>query len=445
MRRLWIVFVLAIAAACHRDEPMAGGKPLSHWKKEATKVSFMTFWNSDKDERRHEAFRRLSEIGEPAVPALMDLFRKKRVPVSGDAFNALANLGPRAASAVPALIEMLKGDNIQVRGRAAWILGTIGGAAEPAVPSLTRLLQHPDQRLRQAAAQALGQIGGSGAVALERAQRSDDARLREASMRGVAAGPLDPAARREHIATGLADPSPEVRLRAVDLLMSAGREEAQGLAEYLVKALNDSDAQVKQAAHTVLTVYLQHGQALPLLLATVLKGGDAASRADAAWHLGSRMGDVVQLDNVRSDATVIDALLGALDDSERTIRIYAARALAHSDGSAREQGLRALRREMPNAEPIIAVRAARVLWAAERHAAEVRPVYEAGLRDANEWNRVETISAILDMGREGDAFAPEFERLRSDPSHAVRDRAQKALYAINRRRGGQVELERSSK
>lgn len=444
MRRLLLALALALAAACQRDEPMAGGKPLSHWRKEATKVSFMSFWNSDKDQRRHEAFQRLSEIGEPAVPALMDLFQKKSLPVSGDAFNALANLGPRAASAVPALIEMLKGDNNQLRGRAAWVLGTIGGAAEPAVPSLTRLLRHPDQKLRQAAVQALGQIGGSGADALTRAQSSDDPRLREASMRGMAASPLDPAARREHIATGLADASPQVRLRAIDLLMTAGREEAQGLAEYLVKALNDPDTQVNQAAHAVLTVYLQQGQASPPLLATVLKGGDVEARADAAWHLGNRMGDVVQLDNARRDATVLDALLGALDDSERKIRIYAARALASSEGSTREQGLRALRREMPSADPIIAVRAARVLWAAERNAAVVRPVYEAGLRDANEWNRVETISAILDMGREGDVFATELERLRSDPSGAVRDRVQKALYAINRRRG-QVELERSSK
>src|SRR5687768_11401503 len=111
MTRPSTVLVLALlAAACHRDEPMAGGKPLSFWKKEATQVSLFTFWNSDKDERRREAFRRLSEIGEPAVPALVDLFRQNRRPVTGDAFNALANLGPRAASAVPELLEVLNGD-----------------------------------------------------------------------------------------------------------------------------------------------------------------------------------------------------------------------------------------------------------------------------------------------------------------------------------------------
>lgn len=169
-RRLALLLIALIPAACQRDEPVAGGKPLSYWKKEATQVSWMSFWNSDKDERRRVAFRRLSEIGRPAVPALVDLMREHGAPVRGDAFNALANLGPRAASAVPELLEMLNGDQPELRRDAAWILGTIGPAAESAVPSLTSLLQDPDPRLRDVAARALGQIGGSGHVALERTQ-----------------------------------------------------------------------------------------------------------------------------------------------------------------------------------------------------------------------------------------------------------------------------------
>jgi HEAT repeat protein len=152
---------------------MAGGKPLSYWKKEATQVSWMTFWSSTGGDRRREGFRRLSEIGAPAVPALLDLLRHNNNRVRGDAFNALANLGPRAAGAVPELIEILNGEETDLRRDAAWILGTIGPGAESAVPSLTPLLQHPDPHLRQTAAQALGQIGGSGHIALERERASD--------------------------------------------------------------------------------------------------------------------------------------------------------------------------------------------------------------------------------------------------------------------------------
>src|SRR5687768_5787134 len=140
--RSTLLMLALLTAACHREEPMAGGKPLSFWKKEATKVSLFSFWNSDRDYRRREAFRRLSEIGEPAVPALVDLFRNKGIPISGDAFNALANLGTRAAGAVPELLEILNGGNPGLRRDAVWLLGTIGPAAEPAVPSLTPLLQH---------------------------------------------------------------------------------------------------------------------------------------------------------------------------------------------------------------------------------------------------------------------------------------------------------------
>lgn len=428
MRR--ILLALLLTACFHGDEPMAGGKPLSYWKKEATKVSLFSFWNSEKDERRHAAFRRLIEIGEPAIPALVDLMRMKNLTVSGEAFNTLANMGPKAASAVPAMVQLLHSENVSLRSRAAWILGTIGSAAESAVPSLAPLLKDPNVKVRQAAAQALGQIGGEGVATLEQARVSDNPTLREASMRGMAPSDMTADERRTYIAGALGDPQPEVRLRALDLLMTTKREEAEALAPYLVKALNDSDPEVKKAAHTVLNVYLQHQQSTPKLLATVLLGGDAESRADAAWHLGnSRFPNVDPM-----DATVVDALISALDSDDSKVRVYAARALANGDGATRERGLATLRSEMPNAEPIIAVRAAKVLWLADHDANEVMAVYERGLQDPDRWNRVETISAILDMGARAEAFRAHFERLQSDPDPEVRARAGKALYWLKARR-----------
>jgi HEAT repeat protein len=435
MRRITLALLLAMTAACfHGDEPMAGGKPLSHWKKEATKVSLFSFWNSSKDERRHEAFRRLSEIGEPAVPALVDLLKKNKVPVSGDAFNALGNLGTRAAGAVPDMIELLHNENATLRTRAAWILGTIGPDAESSVPSLAPLLKDPNVKVRQAAAQALGQIGGDGVATLERARVSDNATLREASMRGMARSEMTPDERRTYIAGALGDPEPQVRLRALDLLMTAKADEAEALAQYLVKALNDADGEVKKAAHTVLNVYLQHNGATPALLAVVLEGGDAESRADAAWHLGNPSRTPFGPGYSPNDAPVIDALVRALDADDAKVRIYAGRALAQGEGSARERGLQALRRELPNAEPILAVRAARILWMASRDVATVTPVYERGLQDPEKWNRVETMSAILELGQAADAFQPHFERLRNDPDPEVRERAEKALYWLKVRR-----------
>jgi HEAT repeat protein len=433
-RRLSLLIFALAAAACHRDEPMAGGKPLSYWKKEATKVSLFSFWNSDKNYRRREAFRRLSEIGEPAVPALLDLFRKPGISVSGDAFNALANLGPRAAGAVPELVKMVNGEkNVERRRRAAWILGTIGPGARAAVPTLTPLLQHPDPRMREVVARSLAQIGGSGHVALENARESSDVRKREAAVGGMAAARLDPASRRDLVASALADRNPEVRKRGVELLMLVKREEAEALAEYLVKALNDSAPQVNMAAHAALTMYLQQQVATTGLLAVVLKGGDAGSRADAAWHLGHRLRDAHYYGPPLNEPAVTEALVGALNDAQPKVRIYAGRALAYAEGDAKQRAIRTLRTEMPKAEPILGVRAARVLWEVAHNVAEVKPVYEAGLADADRWNRVETISAIADMEKDAETFVPDLERLLTDPTPEVRDRAEKILYAIRRR------------
>src|SRR5687767_729730 len=123
--RLIRVLIIAACFACRKDEPMAEGEPLSHWKKEAQQVSLFSFWNSQKDERRREGFRVLSAMGEPAVPVLVELLQKE-VPVSGDAFNALTNMRSRAAPAVPEMMRLLDSDRPELQLRAAWILGTIG-------------------------------------------------------------------------------------------------------------------------------------------------------------------------------------------------------------------------------------------------------------------------------------------------------------------------------
>jgi HEAT repeat protein len=433
-RPVTIILVSLIAAACQRHEPMADGKPLSHWKKEATQVDWLSFWSSGKGDRRRTAFQHLSEIGEPAIPALVDLAREHDGPVRSGALDVLAQMGPRAASAIPELIEMLNDGQTDLRLHVAWTLGRIGPAAEPAVPSLTPLLQHPDPKLRYAGAQALAQIGGSGHVALEETRTKGDVRQRAAAIQGMAARPLGVASRRDIVAAGLADSSAEVRLRAVELLMAVGGEEREALAPFLMKALHDRDPAVNRTAHTVLTVYMQNNGASPRLLAAVLEGGDAAARADAAWHLGHATRERHYRTSAPSDPVVVDALLAALNDSDPKIRIYAGRALAHEDGAPRAKAIQRLRRDMRNVEPILGVRAARVVWEVARDLAEVRPVYEAGLSDPGKWNRMETISAIAELGKDAGTFTSQLERLLNDPDPEVRDRAEKILHMIKARR-----------
>lgn len=420
--------------SCRRDEPMAGGEPLSYWKHEAKQVSFFSFWNSTKDERRHEAFRRLAEIGEPAVPVLLDLMKDEGIPVSGDAFNVLANLGPRAHSAIPDVIELLDDDAIELRRRAAWLLGTIGPAAERAVPRLTQLLGSPDAQLRRTAAQALGQIGGAGRDALLAASRSSDARVREAAVGGFVAQPGTVSERRSNLKAGLSDADPAVRRRSLELLLTARPAEADSLVDLLVQSLNDANEGVRSDAGRVLTVYLQHGRASQYLLAAVLRGGDPGSRARAAWQLGNAASDGLPHVQAPNNDETIGALVTALGDSDQAVRVYAARALVFEKGSAHERALDAMRREVRTAPPVLAVRGARAFWLVTHDLAAVRPVYERGLEDPERWNRVETISAIMELGKDAALFRERFEALRNDPSPEVRDRAEKALYHLDLRR-----------
>lgn len=57
-----------------------------------------------------------------------------------------------------------------------------------------------------------------------------------------------------------------------------------------------------------------------------------------------------------------------------------------------------------------------------------------GLQDPEKWNRVETISAILELGRDADEFRPQCERLRNDADTELHDRAEKALHWLSARR-----------
>ena len=437
MRLYALLFSLTLlSAACkNADEPTAGGKPLSFWKKEARQVSLMTFWNSDRDERRREAFRRLSEIGEPAVPALVELFEENGGPVSGDAFNALTNLGPRAASAVPRMRHLLTSENKDLQQRAAWVLGTIGPAAESAVPDLVRMMRLPDARLRQIGAQSLGKIGGAGHVALERALAAGDPSSREAGMSGMGVRPLDLESRRLLITKGLADQNPLVRMKTINLFFPVKRDDAEAIVQDLLRALDDSDPQVKRAAHGVLTAYLQGHRATPRFLAAILTSRDHTARADAAWRLADTE---TPGDGTQRDSIVDHALVAALSDPESKVRVYAARALLTAGGARSTRAARVLRQETASLEPILRVRAARALWDMDQLTSDVRDAYRAGLGDPEKWNRVETISAIGHMGVEGRTFIPELERLLQDPDPEVRDRAKKILYHIRLQAGTEV-------
>src|SRR6185369_15007977 len=103
----------------------------------------------------------LASIGPSAASATKFLAAALSDPVPGvrwAACEALASIGPAAQSAVPQLIDALKDEFLYVRIFAAGALGSIGPKAQPAGEALKAAASDP--ALRDEAEWALSRIAG---------------------------------------------------------------------------------------------------------------------------------------------------------------------------------------------------------------------------------------------------------------------------------------------
>jgi HEAT repeat protein len=118
------------------------------------------------DEARRGAARlQLITLGEPAVPALLDLLRTGSPDDRLAAANTFWGMGPRAAAAVGDLVALLVDPDPRLRVAAAQALEAVGPAAAPAVDALVSALSDPDRAVRPAV-KARGGIGPGARAAL---------------------------------------------------------------------------------------------------------------------------------------------------------------------------------------------------------------------------------------------------------------------------------------
>jgi HEAT repeat protein/protein-S-isoprenylcysteine O-methyltransferase Ste14 len=104
---------------------------------------------------RRAAIGKLSEIGEPAVEALIPFLANPEAMIRWNTASALGNTGSERA--VPPLVAALDDDNGTVRAYAAFALGTIGDRR--AVKPLVEAFWDRTRGLAAPAASALGEIG----------------------------------------------------------------------------------------------------------------------------------------------------------------------------------------------------------------------------------------------------------------------------------------------
>jgi HEAT repeat protein len=108
----------------------------------------------------------LIRIGEPAVPAVVELLGSDDAQLRARAASTLWGMGSKGKAAVPALASTLADPDMEVRVASAMALEGIGPDAKEAVPALVRALKDREGRVRQWAAKALGKIGPAAKDAL---------------------------------------------------------------------------------------------------------------------------------------------------------------------------------------------------------------------------------------------------------------------------------------
>jgi HEAT repeat protein len=165
----------------------------------------------------------LEDAAAPAVPALVGALSDRDVFVRWSAARTLGRINAEAgAAAVPALARSLADPDLDVRLTAAATLEAYGSAARGAVPALTASVAKGDPDVRRAAMYALQAVGAEA---------------------GRAATP--------NLMAALRHDDPRVRRTAAETLGSFGTE-AKNAVPALRRALQDEDADVRQAASDAL-------------------------------------------------------------------------------------------------------------------------------------------------------------------------------------------------
>ncbi len=160
MRKRSVAFLagLALLTACREKE---AGPDIA-----ALVAANITALKSADPDVSGEANLALIRIGEPAVPALIELLGSNDARLRARAATTLWGMGPKGKAGVPALASGLADPDLDVRLASAMALEGMGSDAREAMPALVRALKDREGRLRQWAAKALGKIGPAAKDAL---------------------------------------------------------------------------------------------------------------------------------------------------------------------------------------------------------------------------------------------------------------------------------------
>ncbi|MEX2169346.1 MAG: HEAT repeat domain-containing protein [Pirellulales bacterium] len=412
---------------------------------------------SDDDAVVLHAIEAMVERGGAAVPLLNEALNEPETAYI--AAVAIEHIGPDAKATVPGLTELL-GDtkHSQLLIQTLLALASIGPDAQSAAPQIVPLLKSAnDDTIPVAAAYALGSIGATDADAeLKAAVNSDNAFLQMTAAWALAKNDhenqqlLKQAVAK--LTQGLGSDDAAMQMAAAKCLESL-HAPAEMVAPALIALANDSDPHM---VDNVVTALASRGEAVVPKAANALKNPelrDLAAKviAQVGPKASAAVGPLVEAaegadPEFRADIHIALAAIGPKAGAGTDVLVE---ALSSDDERVRHSALFALRQIGPNAakaapkliemldsaegfdQLATAWALTTVVPAKERIAPRVVPVLRLGLADPDAAERLETISAIRDLGKSGAALAEDLKRVAAnDPDEDVRTAATDAVKKI---------------
>jgi HEAT repeat protein len=105
-----------------------------------------------------DVVRAIEEMGENAVPPLIEAMNQGNTRLRHQAIEILGRIGNDAHTATPHLIEALTDSEAQIRRNAAWALGRVGEEANDSIPSLLTTARDHQWDVRADAVWAMGKV-----------------------------------------------------------------------------------------------------------------------------------------------------------------------------------------------------------------------------------------------------------------------------------------------
>lgn len=278
----------------------------------------------------------LVEIGQPAVPLLIEALKNKSFEISRYSAQILGKIGD--VKAVVPLLAVIRGNNTPDwlfpfpmgpdSSTYITILYALAGIGKPAVPVLIEALKDNNEDVVEVAVGALGEIGdqktlpalkeiaenyptkkirGAAKTAIEEIQGAqkkpagDDSGLRTPNLREKSSASIP----REGITTTSQGPEPIQKI------------EGPRSVESLVKDLSSDDKYVRSSAALSLVI-IKDPRAVEPLIKVLLEDKDRDVRSSAALAL-----------TYIEDTRATEPFIAALSDSDSSVRFYAARALGN--------------------------------------------------------------------------------------------------------------------